>query len=184
MRRNAAKRLFQESPDHDLIFINAAGIEGLNLQQAAHMVCLDLPWSWGDLLQLVGRMVRSASPHTTCTLHILVARGTVDEYTIDVLKGKKGVFDVILGESHSGGLLGEGGELDLESGMECGTDEEFKLEMLRKAHKRTTSMKRFLEGDLILEARSGDQYLMGFEKKGREDGNKAAWAAVEEDGEL
>jgi SNF2 family DNA or RNA helicase len=183
-RRNAAKRLFQESPDHDLIFINAAGIEGLNLQQAAHMVCLDLPWSWGDLLQLVGRMVRSASPHTTCTLHILVARGTVDEYTIDVLKGKKGVFDVILGESHSGGLLGEGGELDLESGMECGTDEEFKLEMLRKAHKRTTSMKRFLEGDLILEARSGDQYLMGFEKKGREDGNKAAWAAVEEDGEL
>lgn len=163
--RNAAKRLFQESPEHDLIFINAAGIEGLNLQQAAHMVCLDLPWSWGDLIQLVGRMVRSASPHASCTLHILVARGTVDEYTIDVLIGKKGVFEAILGESHSAGLLSDNNNLDLDSGMEAtGSDEEFKLEMLRHAHKRKLSLRTFLIGDKIEEAQNNSDYSLSFEK--------------------
>jgi SNF2 family DNA or RNA helicase len=164
-QRNAAKRLFQESPDHDLIFINAAGIEGLNLQQAAHMVCLDLPWSWGDLIQLVGRMVRSASPHSLCTLHVVIARGTVDEYTIDVLLGKKGVFEVILGEGYSAGLLGGKEELNLESGMDCGTDEEFKLELLRHAHRRGSSLRKFLLGDNIEAARGDEDYTMIFEKK-------------------
>ena len=171
-QRNTAKRLFQESSDHDLIFINAAGIEGLNLQQAAHMVCLDLPWSWGDLIQLVGRMVRSASPHSLCTLHILVSKGTVDEYTIDILKGKKGVFEAILGESHSAGLLGGGDDIDLDSGMECGSDDEFRLALLKKAHVRAISMKKFLEGDRIEMARLGGQYRMIFEKNEPKGGNK------------
>jgi len=77
--------------------MSSAGVEGVNLQQAAHMILLDVPWSWGDLIQLVGRMVRMASPHSACTLHIMAARGTIDEYTIEVLKGKKGVFEAILG---------------------------------------------------------------------------------------
>ena len=164
-QRNAAKRLFQESPDHDLIFINAAGIEGLNLQQAANMVCLDLPWSWGDLIQLVGRMVRSASPHSSCTLHVVIAKGTVDEYTIDVLLGKKGVFEVILGEGYSAGLLGGAESLDLESGMDCGTDDEFKLELMRHAHKKGSSLRRFLLGENIEAARGDEDYAMLFEKK-------------------
>jgi SNF2 family DNA or RNA helicase len=163
--RNVSKRLFQESADHDLIFINAAGIEGLNLQQAAHMVCLDLPWSWGDLIQLVGRMVRSASPHTSCTLHILIARGTIDEYTVDVLIGKKGVFEAILGSSASAGLLGGEQDLDLDSGMECDTDDEFKLELLRTAHKRKESLRTFLVGDRIEEAKSDPDYALSFERK-------------------
>ena len=173
-QRNTAKRLFQEDPGHDLIFINAAGIEGLNLQQAAHMVCLDLPWSWGDLIQLVGRMVRSASPHSLCTLHILVSKGTVDEYTIDILKGKKGVFEAILGESHSAGLLGGGEDMDLDSGMECGSDDEFRMALLKKAHVRATSMKKFLEGDRIEMARGGGQYHMIFEKNPPKSGNRKA----------
>lgn len=170
-QRNVAKRLFQESPDHDLIFINAAGIEGLNLQQAAHMVCLDLPWSWGDLIQLVGRMVRSASPHTSCTLHILVAKGTVDEYTVDVLIGKKGVFEAILGESSSAGLLGGSQDLDLDSGMECDSDDKFKLELLLHAHRRSASMKKFLEGDRINMAIGDEDYTMIFEKRGKKSSN-------------
>ena len=170
-KRNVAKRLFQESPDHDLIFINAAGIEGLNLQQAAHLVCIDLPWSWGDLIQLVGRMVRSASPHTSCTLHILVAKGTVDEYTVDVLIGKKGVFEAILGESSSAGLLGGSQDLDLDSGMECDSDDKFKLELLLHAHRRSASMKKFLEGDRINMAIGDEDYTMIFEKRGKKSSN-------------
>jgi len=165
-QRNENKKLFQDpNSGYDLIVINAAGMEGINLQQAAHMILLDAPWSWGDLIQLVGRMVRMASPHSACTLHVMVARGTIDEYTIDTLKGKKGVFEKILGESHSAGILDDKDFLDMESGMEhCGTEEEFK-ELLR-AHVKTSSMRSFLIGDLITDAKGNTDYKMSFEKKG------------------
>lgn len=168
-QRNENKKLFQDpNSGYDLIVINAAGMEGINLQQAAHMVMLDMPWSWGDLIQLVGRMVRMASPHSACTLHVMVARGTIDEYTVETLKGKKGIFEKILGESHSAGILddGQGGTLDLGSGMDAvGTEEEFK-DMLR-AHVKKVGMKEFLLGDLISEAKGNENYKMAFEKGGK-----------------
>jgi hypothetical protein len=89
----------------------------------------------------------------------------VDEYTIDILLGKKGVFEVILGEGYSAGLLGGEEELNLESGMDCGTDEEFKLELLRHAHRRGSSLRKFLLGDNIEAARGDEDYTMVFEKK-------------------
>lgn len=145
-KRNEHRRLFQENSEYDLIFINAAGIESINLQQASNMVLLDCPWSWGNLMQLVGRMVRMASPHTFCILHVFMTKSTIDEYTIDVLRSKKGVFESILGQSHSAGILDEKEFLDLESGMECSSDEEFKLALLRRAHVRSSSLKTFLLG--------------------------------------
>jgi hypothetical protein len=173
-QRSTNKQLFQNSPDHDLIVINAAGLEGINLQQAAHMVCLDVPWGWGDLIQLVGRMVRMASPHSACTLHILVSKGTIDEYAIETLKGKKGVFDAILGESHSAGLLENKTVFALDDGMEMsGSDEEFTLAMLRKAHdKGGLSMGTYLVGEKIEEAKGNADYQMAFEKKGKKTRTK------------
>lgn len=166
-QREINKQLFQTPEgEHDLIVINSAGIEGINLQQAAHMICLDLPWSWGDLIQLVGRMVRMASPHSACTLHILVAKGTIDEYTVETLKGKKGVFEKILGESHSAGILDDKLFHDLDSGMEhVGSDDEFKS--LLTAHAKSIGMKTFLEGDLIMAAAGNEDYKMVFEKSGK-----------------
>jgi len=171
-QRNDNKRLFQGSPDHDLIVINAAGIEGINLQQAAHMVLLDIPWSWGDLIQLVGRMVRMASPHSACTLHVLVAKGTIDEYAIETLKGKKGVFEKILGESHSAGILDDKNLiLDLESGMEAGnSDDEYRA--LLKAHVKTIGLSVFLVGDQIDKARGNEDYQMIFQKDHKKTGTK------------
>src|SRR5271166_209551 len=164
-QRNENKKLFQDpNSGYDLIVINAAGMEGINLQQAAHMILLDAPWSWGDLIQLVGRMVRMASPHSACTLHVMVARGTIDEYTIDTLKGKKGVFEKILGESHSAGILDDKDFLDMESGMEqAGTDEEFRK--LLRAYAKKIGMKDYLSGDLITDAKGNTDYKMSFEKK-------------------
>jgi len=187
-QRNDNKRLFQGSPDHNLIVVNAAGIEGINLQQAAHMVLLDVPWSWGDLIQLVGRMVRMASPHSACTLHILVAKGTIDEYAIETLKGKKGVFEQILGESHSAGILDENVFLDLDSGMEAGnSDEEY--QSLLKAHVKKIGLSTFLVGDQIAEARNNKEYKMVFErekKHGKKRNRKTEnidttkWGSIEE----
>jgi SNF2 family DNA or RNA helicase len=166
-QRNDNKKLFQDpNSGYDLIVINAAGMEGINLQQAAHMVLLDSPWSWGDLIQLVGRMVRMASPHSACTLHVMVAKGTIDEYTIETLKGKKGIFEKILGQSHSAGILDEKGFLDLESGMEAGGSEE-EFRQLLKAHVKKIGMNVFLSGDQISRAKSGDDYQMVFERDGK-----------------
>jgi SNF2 family DNA or RNA helicase len=163
-QREENKKLFQTTPDHDVIYINSAALEGVNLQQAAHMIMLDCPWSWGDLLQLVGRMVRMASPHSACTLHVLTAKGTIDEYTLEVLRTKKNIFECILGESHSSGILG-GVTLNLGSGMEeVGSEEEFAS--LLKAHMRSVSMGTFIQGEKLTEAiQEGENYVMAHETK-------------------
>lgn len=162
-QRIEAMRKFQDPKGtHDLIFINAAATEAVNLQQAAHLFVLDLPWSWGQMLQLVGRMVRMASPHSACTLHILPARGTIDEFSIETLKGKKGLFEAILGESHSAGILDDKLDYDLDSGMEhAGSDQEFLA--LLKAHAKSVGMRVFLEGEALTEARRDRDYKMTFE---------------------
>ena len=164
-QRNVNKQLFQDpNSGYDLIVINAAGQEGINLQTAAHMVMMDLPWSWGSLIQLVGRMVRMASPNSACTLHVFVAKGTIDEYTVETLKGKKGVFETILGASHSAGILADNTDLDLDSGLEAaGNDEEFLA--LMRAHVKSTSMSDFLTGEKITASKDNEDYQMSFEKK-------------------
>jgi SNF2 family DNA or RNA helicase len=162
-QRAVNKKLFQENADHDLIVINNAGMEGINLQQAAHMILLDCPWSWGDLLQLVGRMMRMASPHSACTLHVMTAKGTMDEYTIEILKSKKGVFETILGESHSAGILDNNLLVDLDSGMDqvSGSDDEFKK--MLTAHVRKVGMRTITEGFRLQSASTDEDYKMLFE---------------------
>ncbi len=166
-KREENKQLFQD-PDsgYDTIFINAAGMESINLQSAAHTILLDCPWSWGDLIQLVGRMVRMASPHSMCTLHVMVARGTPDEYTIETLKGKKGIFEAILGESHSAGILDDKSIFDLSAGMDTmGSDEEFRR--LLVAHAKKHGLTKFTSGERLSKAMGSDKYQMTFEQKPR-----------------
>jgi len=176
-QRNENKRKFQDpNSGYDLIVINAAGMEGINLQSAAHMVMLDVPWSWGDLIQLVGRMVRMASPHSACTLHLMIAKGTIDEYAIETLRGKKGVFEAVLGNSHSAGILDSGDSLDLQAGMEvAGSDSEFKA--LLRAYAKKIGMKTYLKGEQI-EAAQDLEYQMSFE---REPGKKGKRKKKEDD---
>ena len=98
---------FQEDPNETLICINAAAFQAVNLQQAANLISLDLPWSWGALLQLVGRMVRLKSPHSICNLYILKTEGSIDTHVISALKDKKGIFERILSPSASLGVFDE-----------------------------------------------------------------------------
>jgi SNF2 family DNA or RNA helicase len=156
-KREDAKSKFQEMEEYDLIFINNAAIEAINLQQAAHMVCLDMPWSWGDTTQLVGRMLRLASPHSACTLHVMYAAGTVDEYTIEVLKSKKGLFEKIFGESFSAGVLDDGeaqDEIDLSSGIDTVRDHSEFRDLL-KAHVKPVKLTDFVSGDALHRQKHG-----------------------------
>lgn len=156
--REKNRQLFQGNPEYDFIMINNAAIEGVNLQQAAHLICLDLPWSWGDLIQLVGRMVRMASPHSACTLHLIFARGTVDEYVIEIQKSKKGVFERILGSAGTVGLLEEGIDLAQELdnaavGLEDESDDDFR-DMLR-AHGRKIGLGAYVTGTILAKEVAG-----------------------------
>ena len=156
-KRENNRLLFQNDPNYNFLMMNNAGIEGSNLQQAAHMICMDLPWSWGDFIQLVGRMVRMASPHSACTLHILFALGTVDEYVIETQRSKKGVFERILGNAGTAGILdAEDLSQDLENcavGLEDESDDDFR-DMLR-AHAKKLRLRDYTTGIVLARQTAG-----------------------------
>lgn len=95
--RKKAIDLFTSSPTHNIIFINKAGIESINLQAAGHIVLLDMPWSFGDLLQCLGRAQRIGSTHSSIVAHYFMNTGTIDEYKRQVLLGKKNLVERIFG---------------------------------------------------------------------------------------
>ncbi len=112
--RRAAQEAFQDlKGDTRVIFITAAGSEAINLQAASAMIFYDAPWSWGDYVQTVGRMIRIGSPHQNVVVYHLISerprssakeRKTIDHYTLALLRGKKDLIDQVLGESAVGAL--------------------------------------------------------------------------------
>lgn len=113
-QRKKAQDEFQNlKSDTKVIFITAAGSEAINLQAAAGMVFFDMPWSWGEYVQVIGRMIRIGSPHKgVLCFHLLAelagvgkeARKTIDHHVFKALKKKKGLIDAVLGEAVVGAL--------------------------------------------------------------------------------
>jgi len=93
------------------MIINAAAKEGINLQSSGYLMFYDLPFSYGDFLQLIGRIHRIGSKHTNIFLLYLICKHTVDEKVYDVLANKKELFDEILGDSAVGAMKVKNKEL-------------------------------------------------------------------------
>jgi intein/homing endonuclease len=113
VQRAAAQKAFQDlKSDVRVVFITNAGSEAINLQAAAGMVFYDMPWSWGDYVQILGRMIRIGSPHKgVLTFHLLAElpetgkdRKTIDHHVLGMLRKKKGLIDKVLGEAAVGAL--------------------------------------------------------------------------------
>lgn len=108
--REKAKNIFQDPKSGtDVVLITSAGAESINLQAAEHFAFIDLPWSWGDYVQLTGRMVRIGSVHKVVVAHHFLARRrdgnkTVDHNILKALQSKKKLADKVAGESIQGGL--------------------------------------------------------------------------------
>jgi SNF2 family DNA or RNA helicase len=108
--RQEAREKFQDPASGvDVILITTAGSESLNLQAAEHFVFLDLPWSTGDYLQLIGRMIRIGSSHVTVIAHHLLSlrrdgTKTIDHHVLKALREKKKLMDKVAGDSLKGGL--------------------------------------------------------------------------------
>ena len=84
IQRDAAQRAFTQTDTTRIIFLTMAGSESLNLQQAAAMIFYDLPWSAGDFIQLLGRMIRIGSPMEKVVAVNLIAKGPQGQKTIDM----------------------------------------------------------------------------------------------------
>lgn len=116
-RRAAAQDAFQDlDSDVRVIFITTAGGVGINLQMARAMVFYELPWTWGDYIQLLGRMIRIGSPHKgVVTYHLMAERPstrsgkTIDHHVYALLRKKKDLIDKVLGEAAVGALEFEKG---------------------------------------------------------------------------
>lgn len=112
--RDASRRAFTEGENTNIIFLTMAGAEAINLQQARVMIFYDLPWSAGDYLQLVGRMIRIGSPHQRVYAMHLIAEGpngekTIDHHVLGTLQKKMGWIEGTLGKRLVAERAGSGG---------------------------------------------------------------------------
>ena len=102
-QRKEAMDAFQDPDDPTrVIWITMAGGDAINLQAAKALVFYDSPWSAGDYLQIVGRMIRIGSEHDTCYAIHLVCRDTIDERVMQVIRKKMGLIEQVLGERVKG----------------------------------------------------------------------------------
>lgn len=112
MARQAAQELFQAKDSGlDAVLITNAGGVGINLQMAEALIFYDLPWTWGDYVQTLGRMIRIGSPHRGVSVyHLLATRPndskmkTIDHHVYALLRKKQNLIDQVLGESAAGAL--------------------------------------------------------------------------------
>jgi SNF2 family DNA or RNA helicase len=102
-QRKEAMEAFQ-SPDSgvNVIFITMAGGDAINLQAAKALVFYDTPWSAGDYLQILGRMIRIGSEHDRCYAIHMICRDTIDERVQEVRRKKMKLIEQVLGDRIKG----------------------------------------------------------------------------------
>jgi SNF2 family DNA or RNA helicase len=102
--RDEARLRFQNDPKCNLIFITTAGSASLNLQAAGTIIFYDTPWSYGDLVQTIGRAQRIGSLQEHILLIHFVNKGTIDTRVMNRVGSKKNLSDEILGDTAAGAL--------------------------------------------------------------------------------
>lgn len=104
-KRKALIDQFRDDSNCRLFLATDAGGVGLNLQFASVVVNMDLPWNPAVLEQRIGRVHRLGQKRPVQVINF-VARGTIEEGMLGVLKFKKSLFAGVL----------DGGEKDIMFG--------------------------------------------------------------------
>lgn len=86
---------FRDDPNCRLFLSTDAGGVGLNLQHAAVVMNMDLPWNPAVLEQRIGRVHRLGQKQPVRVVNF-VARGTIEEGMLSVLQFKKSLFAGVL----------------------------------------------------------------------------------------
>jgi SNF2 family DNA or RNA helicase len=144
--REKNKNLFQDpKSDVNVIMITNAGAESVNLQAAENFIFFDLPWSYGDYLQLVGRMIRIGSKHETVTAHHFLGRKidgkkTIDHHILKALKSKKKLADKVAGENLQGAFEFKDGDATMDA-INLIREESGGKKMTKRLPSKTTTVK-------------------------------------------
>ena len=129
-QRTEAMETFQDpKSDIRVCFITEAAKEGINLQAAKALIFYDSPWSAGDYIQILGRMIRIGSTHDRCYAIHMVSKGTIDVRVMGVLRKKMDLIEQVMGKR----LKGDGMD-DLVVGTENSIDDLFQA-MVQDARK-------------------------------------------------
>ena len=101
--RSKAQDEFQ-NPESDVTVccITTAASEAINLQAAKAIIFYDTPWSAGEYLQILGRMIRIGSVHDRCYALHLVVEESIDEKVVKVLSKKMELVESVLGKRIKG----------------------------------------------------------------------------------
>jgi SNF2 family DNA or RNA helicase len=94
-QRGALVERFREDPDCRVFLSTDAGGIGLNLQHAATVINMDLPWNPAVLEQRVGRVHRMGQRRNVQVVNF-IAQGTIEEGMLSLLAFKKSLFAGVL----------------------------------------------------------------------------------------
>lgn len=101
---------FADNPDSSVFLSTDAGSTGLNLQSAATIINLDLPWNPAVLEQRIARIYRLGQQRNVQVIN-LVSAGTIEEQMLDKLRFKSAMFEGVLDNGQDTIFLGEGSKL-------------------------------------------------------------------------
>ncbi|TMH93522.1 MAG: SWF/SNF helicase family protein, partial [Betaproteobacteria bacterium] len=93
--RGALIERFREDPRCRVFLSTDAGGVGLNLQRAASVVNMDLPWNPAVLEQRIGRVHRLGQ-HRAVQVVNFIAQGTIEEGMLSLLGFKRALFSGVL----------------------------------------------------------------------------------------
>jgi len=102
VRYEYQQKFSQPEGNHNIMIIDNAGTEAINLQAASVMIITSLPDTAGDLLQLVGRIRRIGSKHTNLLLIYLLHENSQDMIEYQIVMQQLLLFQGIHGESEEG----------------------------------------------------------------------------------
>lgn len=98
-QRVVSQQAFQDAKSETKIcLITMAAAEGVNLQLAKAVIFYDTPWSAGDYLQIIGRMIRIGSIHDKVFSYHICAPKTIDDRVMKTLKNKMNLIEAVLGK--------------------------------------------------------------------------------------
>lgn len=102
--RTKAQHKFMQDPSCRIMIITNAGSASLNLQAAGVIIFYDTPWSYGDLVQIIGRAQRIGSIQEHVVLLHLANKGTIDMRVLNRVADKKELSDEVIGDTALGAL--------------------------------------------------------------------------------
>lgn len=116
-QRKASQDAFQNPKDDTkVICITTAATEAVNLQAAKAIIFFDTPWSAGDYLQALGRMIRIGSEHDSVYAFHLVCQDSIDERVQEVRRSKMRLIESVLGKR----LKGDADDVEVSVSNEIG----------------------------------------------------------------